>query len=123
MSASSASRAPGFTLVECLAALAVLGVAIAVALPPMGDALRAFADRRSRIGAAALAQSVLDLHAAPGAARPGRWQGRAPDGTAWRVEVGEGEPGAPGLLLHPVRVLAGPVVLDTLRPGRAAPPP
>jgi type II secretory pathway pseudopilin PulG len=120
MSASCAR--PGFTLVEALGGLSVLGLAVAVALPPLGDALRAFADRRGAIAEAALAQSVLDLHAAPGAARPGTWQGRAPDGTAWRVEVGDGAEGAPGLLLLPVRAIAGGVVLETLRPGRAEPP-
>lgn len=120
---ASGARAPGFSLVDALAGLAVLGIAVAVVLPALHDSLRSFSDRQSRIAAAELAQSMLELHAAPGAARPGRWQGRAPDGTWWQVETGEGIPGAQGILLHPVRAVAGGVVLETLRPGRAEAPP
>lgn len=107
----------GFTLVESLVALAVLGGALSIAVPPLGTALRARTARESLIDAALLAQSLLDAHAPPGAAREGQWQGRSADGLAWHVQVWAGEPGAGGVALRPVRVTAGSLVLDTLRPG------
>jgi prepilin-type N-terminal cleavage/methylation domain-containing protein len=124
MSGSTAEKRQrrGFTLVESLVALAVLGGALAVALPPLSAALGARASREGLLDAVLLAQSLLEAHAPPGAAREGRWQGEAAGGTAWRVEVGAGEAGAGGVTLRPVRVVAGRVVLDTLRPGPAAPP-
>ena len=59
-----------------------------------------------------LAQSLLEAHAPPGAARPGRWEG-----AGWRVEVGRGEEGPRDVALRPVRVAVGGVLLETLRPG------
>ncbi|MFZ6764873.1 type II secretion system protein [Pseudoroseomonas sp. WGS1072] len=124
MSASSSDAprrrwtAPGFTLVEALVALAVIGGVLAALLPALAATLRAKAGREADLAALALAQSLLEAHAPPGAARPGHLEGRAPEGP-WRVETGPGEAGAPGLALHPVRVTVGAVVLETLRPGPA----
>src|SRR3954453_20476563 len=104
---------PAFTLVETLVALAVIGGAITAGLPPLTEARRAKGGRDSGLAAVLQAQSLLDAHAPPGAARQGRWQGNSPEG-AWRVEVGAGEPGPRGVALRPVRVAVGGFVLDTL---------
>jgi prepilin-type N-terminal cleavage/methylation domain-containing protein len=111
---------PGFTLVEALVALVVIGGAIAAVLPPLGAALSARAAREGDIAAALRAQSLLDAYAPPGAAREGQWRGQAPEGS-WVVQVGAGQESSPGLALRPVRVAVGPrLVLETLRPGPAA---
>jgi prepilin-type N-terminal cleavage/methylation domain-containing protein len=111
--------APGFSLVEALVALAVIGGAMAAALPPLARALAAKAERDAGVSAVLFAQSLLEAHAPPGAARPGRWEGPAPEG-GWRVEIGPGEEGPRGVALRPVRVAVGGVVLlETLRPGPA----
>lgn len=110
----------GFSLVEALAALAVVGGAVAAVLPPLARALAAKAEHDAGVSSALFAQSLLEAHAPPGAARPGRWEGTASEGTGWRVEVGTGDEGPRGVALRPVRVaVGGGVVLDTLRPGPA----
>ena len=108
----------GFSLVEALVALAIIGGAVAAVLPPLARALGAKAERDAGVSAALFAQSLLEAHAPPGAARPGRRrEGAAPEG-AWRVEIGPGEEGPRGVALRPVRVaVGGGVVLETLRPG------
>lgn len=113
-------RAHGFSLVEALVALAVVGGAVAAVLPPLAQALAAKAERDAGVSAVLLAQSLLEAHAPPGAARPGRWGGTALEG-AWRVEFGGGEDGPRGVALRPVRVAVGGVLLETLRPGPAEP--
>jgi len=115
------SRAPGFTLVEVLVALLVMGGAVAAVLPPLGVALRAKGEREAGLAAVQRAQSLLEALAPPGAAREGRWQGRAPEGE-WLLVVGPGEeaagPGRPAL--RPVRLVLGTLALETLRPGPPA---
>ena len=113
-------RASGFSLVEALVALAVVGGAVAAVLPPLARALAAKAERDAGVSAVLFTQSLLEAHAPPGAARPGRWDGAAPEG-AWRVEIGEGEEGPRGAVLRPVRVAVGGFRLDTLRPGPVEP--
>lgn len=111
------SRAPGFTLVEALVALLVMGGAVAAVLPPLGMALRARGEREAGMAAVQRAQSLLEALAPPGAAREGRWQGRAPEGE-WLLVVGAGEEAGPGRpALRPVRLVLGALVLETLRPG------
>ena len=112
-------RARGFTLVEALVALLVIGGAVAAVLPALGSALHAKGEREAGLAAALRAQSLLDALAPPGAARPGLWKGRAPEGE-WQVAVGPGEEAPGNLALRPVRVVLGGMVLDTLRPGPAA---
>lgn len=110
----------GFSLVEALAALVVVGGAVAAVLPPLASALAAKAGRDAGVSASLFAQSLLEEHAPPGAARPGRREGTARDGGRWRVEIGPGEEGARGTALRPVRVVVGGgAVLETLRPGPA----
>lgn len=111
--------ARGFSLVEALVALAVVGGAVGAVLPPLARALASKAGHDAGVSAALFAQSLLEAHAPPGAARAGRWEGAAPDGGGgWRVEVGAGEEGPRGVALRPVRVaVGGAVVLETLRPG------
>ena len=107
---------------EALVALAVVGGAVAAVLPPLARALAAKAERDAGVSAVLFAQSLLEAHAPPGAARPGRWEGTAPEG-AWRGEIGDGEDGPRGVALRPVRVAVGGVLLETLRPGPAEPRP
>jgi type II secretory pathway component PulJ len=112
--------APGFTLVEALVALLVMGGAVAAVLPPLGAALRAKGEREAGLAAVQRAQSLLDALAPPGAAREGRWQGRVPEGE-WLVVVGPGEEAGPDRpALRPVRLVLGTLVLETLRPGPPA---
>jgi hypothetical protein len=103
-------------LVEALVALAVIGGAVAAVLPPLARALSAKAEGDAGVSAVLFAQSLLEAHAPPGAARLGRWEGIAPEGR-WRVEIGFGEEGPRGVALRPVRVAVGGVLLETLRPG------
>lgn len=108
----------GFSLVEALVALVVVGGAVAAVLPPLARALATKAERDAGVSSTLFAQSLLEAHAPPGAARPGRWEGTASGGAGWRVEVGTGDEGPRGVALRPVRVaVGGGVVLDTLRPG------
>ena len=113
--------APGFTLVEALVALVVIGGAVAAVLPPLGRALHAKGERETGLAGVLLAQSLLEAHAPPGAARAGLWEVRAAEGP-WRVEIGTGEAGPRGSALFPVRVTVGGFALDTLRPGPAVAP-
>jgi hypothetical protein len=111
---------PGFSMVEALVALTVIGGAVAAVLPPLARALSAKAERDAGVSAVLFAQSLLEVHAPPGAARPGRWDGTAREGR-WRVEIGPGEEGPRGLALRPVRVTVGAFLLETLRPGPTEP--
>jgi prepilin-type N-terminal cleavage/methylation domain-containing protein len=113
-------RARGFSLVEALVALVVVGGAAAAVLPTLARALAAKAEREAGVPSVLLAQSLLEAHAPPGAARPGRWEGATPEGS-WRVEIGEGEEGPRGAVLRPVRVAVGGLLLDSLRPGPVEP--
>lgn len=110
---------PGFTLVEALVALLVIGGAVAAVMPPLGNALRAKGEREAELSAVLMAQSLLDAQAPPGLAREGLHEGRWAGGR-WALEIGRGEEGPEGLALRPVRVTVGTVVLNTLRPGPAA---
>ncbi|MCR0983641.1 type II secretion system protein [Roseomonas populi] len=112
---------PGFTLVEALIALLVIGGAVAAVLPALGNAMRSKGEREADFSAVLAAQSLLDAYAPPGAAREGRQAGEAPEGR-WSIEIGPGQAGAGGVVLRPVRVVLGPVILETLRPGPAARP-
>ncbi|TDG07181.1 hypothetical protein E2C05_31565, partial [Paracraurococcus ruber] len=105
-------RAPGFTLVEAVVALAILGGTLAAILPPLAAALGALGGREAALADAMRAQSLLEAHAPPGATLPGRWEG-----PGWRVQTGRGEEGPRGAVLRPVLVQAGGVTLATLRPG------
>ncbi|MBP0444547.1 prepilin-type N-terminal cleavage/methylation domain-containing protein [Roseomonas sp. SSH11] len=117
MSASRADlHAPGFTLVEALIALLVIAAAAAAVLPALGHALRAKTEREAGLDAVLTAQSLLEAYAPPGAARPGRREGQSAAGP-WIIEIGQGEEGARGVVLRPVRVVLGAVTLETLRPG------
>src|SRR3712207_7894993 len=70
----------GFSLIEALMALVVVGGAVAAVLPPLARALGAKAGRDAGVSATLFAQSLLEAHAPPGATRPGRWEGAAPGG-------------------------------------------
>ncbi|MGK9230388.1 type II secretion system GspH family protein [Inquilinus limosus] len=120
-----ARRAAGFTLVEVLVALAVLGGVAATALVLLVSSrdrdARATAQARAFLAAEAILERVgLDLPLAPRSAA-----GRLADGSAWSLAIApwreEGMPeaaGRPGLLSVTIRVapLRGPAVqLTTLR--------
>ncbi|MEJ1968514.1 MAG: type II secretion system protein [Rhizomicrobium sp.] len=89
---NSAPSQSGFTLVETLVALAILGLSMAVLLTVMSDNLDRTRRARDEAVAAALAQSVL-ARAEAGTPQPGTTGGAFAGGYSWRVAV---EPYLPG---------------------------
>lgn len=79
-------RQAGFTLVEVLAAFAILTVSLAVVYPLLGNA-RAIEDAATRRLATLLAQSRLAVVGGELALEDGVREGRFDNGWEWRVAV------------------------------------
>lgn len=80
-------RYRGFTLIETVVALAILGLGLAVLIPVFGDVLDRNARADARATAASLAQSLLarldnDLPLAPGTTT-----GRFDNGYRWEIAI------------------------------------
>jgi general secretion pathway protein I len=109
MSWNGNSRARGFTLIEILVALAILGLSLGVLMQIFSTGLRGAAASKTRVVATRLAESKL---AAVGVEEPlaeGVSEGRFDERYRWRIAVrrllppdGE-EPGA-AALVRPYRV-------------------
>lgn len=105
------SRAAGFTLIEVLVALAILGLALAAIYETFAHGLRNDSVGRRYIAATVLAEGRLAALGTERGIRPGRWGGETPDGYRWAVavrptvEAGAGPPGRPRLYEVEVRVL------------------
>lgn len=82
-----ASRRRGFTLIEVVAALAVLAVAVGLCLQIATSALRQTRQAAEHTQAALLAQSLLDAAGTGERIRPGRTSGRLDEGYRWELEV------------------------------------
>ncbi|HJU26670.1 MAG TPA: prepilin-type N-terminal cleavage/methylation domain-containing protein, partial [Rhodanobacteraceae bacterium] len=88
---SPESRVPasqkGFTLLEVLAAIALLAFAFAIGLRAMSGALGNGARGEAMTQAALEAQSLLDMQGLDTALSPGVQQGRFPDGANWSLRT------------------------------------
>lgn len=91
----SRRRERGFTLIEVLIALAILGVALPVLLAAFGNTLRHMREAEARLIAASLAQSLLAGAGTEAPLRLGSSDGEADGGYRWRLLVAPyEEPGA-----------------------------
>lgn len=77
----------GFTLIEVLVALAILGISLAVMLHIMSESLHRARVSKMEMAAGAFAQSLLaDLgHSVP--LRVGDQSGELPDGFSWKLHI------------------------------------
>jgi general secretion pathway protein I len=77
----------GFTLIEVLVALAILGISLAVLLHIFSESLHRARESQAEMTASALAQSLLaDAgHSLP--LRPGDTTGELPNGYSWRLHI------------------------------------
>lgn len=105
----SIRRARGFTLIEVLAAFAVLAIGITVVAAMLNGGRRQVRYAAEATYAAQLAQSVLDAQGINGRLREGVEDGESDDGRVrWRLEIRE--------IADP---LADPDTLDALQTGAA----
>ncbi len=77
----------GFTLIEVLVALAILGISLAVLLHIFSESLDRARESQNEIAASAIAQSLL---ADAGPSMPlvtGDTEGKTADGYAWRLHI------------------------------------
>jgi general secretion pathway protein I len=86
----------GFTLVEVLVALALLGIGLAALVQVVPAATLAAARAQARLEALALAQARLETLGVDAALLPGGSAGVAPGGYRWRVSARPLAPGGPG---------------------------
>ena len=94
-------QARGFTLIEVLAALAILAMTAAFALRALSGALM-LTDRGEREQAAlSVAESVLDRVGRDIEVREGEQDGRTADGFAWQVRMSSYANGAGALETRP----------------------
>ena len=88
---SPESRVPasqkGFTLLEVLAAIALLAFAFAIGLRAMSGALGNSTRGEALTQATLEAQSLLDMQGLSVPLRAGEQQGRFPDGASWRLQT------------------------------------
>jgi general secretion pathway protein I len=127
---SRPSRLQGFTLLEVLVALAILGMSLGLLYRASGSGARNVADLEAYQRAVIVGQSLLDLRSTVPAAG---WNDAGTDGDyAWRVSsapfaTGLSGPNIPPL--HAVEIVVGwgeprrELVLHTLRPERKPPEP
>lgn len=123
----------GFSLIEAVAALAILGISLGVALGALSQALDAAERTRARADMLILAENLLTDRAARPALTPVREQGTGPGPYTWRLlveprqaEVVDGGPvtpvpAVPDYMLFTIRAeirpsgdqTAAPLILET----------
>jgi general secretion pathway protein I len=79
----------GFTLIEVLIALAILGVSLAVVLTTVSDSLSRTRRGEQELLATSLARSLIDRVGADLALKSSDTSGDADDGFSWRLSVTE----------------------------------
>jgi len=82
-----ARRAQGFTLLEILAAIALLGIAFAVLMRVVGGAVGVTGQAADASAAAMWARSKLDAVGVMEPLQPGRSEGRFDQRFGWQLEV------------------------------------
>lgn len=87
-------RSSGFTLLEVLAAIALLAFAFAIGLRAMSGALHNTSRGAAMTAATLEAQSLLDMQGLTAPLRASVQQGRFADGAAWRLRVSAYQPPA-----------------------------
>jgi general secretion pathway protein I len=100
----------GFTLLEVLAAIALLAFAFAIGLRAMSGALGNSMRGEALTSATLEAQSLLDDQGLVLPLSPGVQQGRFADGAAWQLRTVKFRPPAPpanGFATSPAQPLAG----------------
>lgn len=124
------ARLQGFTLLELLVALAILGMSLGLLYRASGSGARNVAELEAYQRAVIVGQSLLDLRST---VAPGGWNDAGTNGDyAWRVSsapfaTGVSGPNIPPL--HAVDIVVGwgeprrELVLHTLRPERKPPEP
>lgn len=103
-------RARGFTLLEVLAAIALLAFAFAIGLRAMSGALGNATRGAAMTSATLEAQSLLDTQGLTAALKPGVQQGRFADGAIWRLRTSaylQPAPPSPDFASSPAQTLAG----------------
>lgn len=77
----------GFTLIEVLVALAILGISLAVLMHVFSESLHRSRESQAEMTASTLAQSLLaDVgHSVP--LRPGDTKGELPNGYSWQLHI------------------------------------
>lgn len=103
--------ASGFTLLEVLAAIALLAFAFAIGLRAMSGALNNSVRGEALTTATLEAQSLLDQQGLVVPLRAGVQQGSFPDGASWQLRTRKFNPPAPtpanGFAAAPTQPLAG----------------
>ena len=111
-----ATRASGFTLLEVIAAIALLAIAFTVLMRVAGGAIRLGENAADHSEAALWARSLLDTAFANQPVRPGSTSGRFDQRFRWRLEVAPWRPAPPAaqvplqLYQLDLEVLWGPAV-------------
>jgi general secretion pathway protein I len=85
-------RAAGFTLIEVIGAIALLGIAFAVLLQAMGASLRLASNAAERTQAVLRAQSLLDSAYVMQPPRAGVTRGQFDERYRWRLDVRPWQP-------------------------------
>lgn len=97
----------GFTLLEVLAAIALLAFAFAIGLRAMSGALNNSVHGEALTAATLEAQSLLDQQGLVVPLRAGVQQGNFPDGASWQLRTSKFTPPANGFAVSPAQPLAG----------------
>ncbi len=106
-------RSAGFSLIEVLAALALLALVLGAAWRVIDGGLTAARIAAQRARAVALAESTLAGAMARDPTQPGEWSGDSADGLRWSVAVRAQPPAA--LPFTPPRGVAAFAVIVTVR--------
>ena len=124
------SRGRGFTLLELLVALAIMGMSLALLYRASGSGARNVANIEAYQGAVMVGQSVLDLRST---VPPGGWNEAGVDGAyAWRVTSAPFPTSASGPNVPPLHALEilvewgephRELLLRTVKPERKPPEP
>ena len=81
------NKSDGFTILEVLVALAILGLSLGMVMTSISNGLRLTRESASETAAGVLAQSLLDRVGGDLPLQDSEIHGTEPDGTRWRVQI------------------------------------
>jgi len=87
-------RSRGFTLLEVLLAFVVFAISFALVLEIVAGSMRSSVRARDYSEAALLAQSLMETVGTEFPIEPGAWEGEAPGGYRWTLDIADYEGGA-----------------------------